>query len=107
MGMDASCCPGSRFCVALFLGFYAFLLSAAAVGAAAYWGVELLYVYRHFLQLALAALAFAAGLSAYLAVRAAGAPPAALAPASSGEQHAPALPLVYSVLFLFQSHHDE
>uniref|UniRef100_A0A452S3T9 Delta(14)-sterol reductase LBR n=1 Tax=Ursus americanus TaxID=9643 RepID=A0A452S3T9_URSAM len=64
--------------------FYAFLLSAAAVGAAAYWGAELLYVYRHFLQLALAALAFAAGLSAYLAVRAAGAPPAALAPASSG-----------------------
>ncbi|XP_032694624.1 delta(14)-sterol reductase LBR isoform X1 [Lontra canadensis] len=65
-------------------GFYAFLLTAAAVGAAVFWGLELLYVYDHFLQLALAAFAFTVGLSAYLAVRAAGAPLAALAPGSSG-----------------------
>lgn len=60
-----------------------------AVGAAVFWGLELLYIYHHFLQLVLAAFAFTVGLSAYLAVRAAGAPPAALAPGSSGEQRTP------------------
>lgn len=65
-------------------GFYAFLLTCVAVGAALCRGVELHYVYRHFLPLALAAATFAMALSTYLAVRAAWAPPAALAPASSG-----------------------
>ncbi|XP_029790781.1 delta(14)-sterol reductase isoform X2 [Suricata suricatta] len=65
-------------------GFYAFLLTSAAVGTAVYWGVDLHYVYRHFLQFALAAVAFALGLSVYLAVRASRVPPSALAPASSG-----------------------
>ncbi|XP_077933964.1 delta(14)-sterol reductase LBR isoform X2 [Halichoerus grypus] len=65
-------------------GFYALLLTAAAIGAAVFWGVPLLFVYQHFLQLVLAAFAFTVALSTYLAVRAAGAPPAALAPASSG-----------------------
>nr|XP_055180063.1 delta(14)-sterol reductase LBR isoform X2 [Nyctereutes procyonoides] len=65
-------------------GFYAFLLTCVAVGAALCWGVELHYVYHHFLPLALAAATFAMALSTYLAVRAAWAPPAALAPASSG-----------------------
>ncbi|XP_025859240.2 delta(14)-sterol reductase LBR [Vulpes vulpes] len=65
-------------------GFYAFLLTCVALGAALCWGVELHYVYHHFLPLALAAATFAMALSIYLAVRAAWAPPAALAPASSG-----------------------
>uniref|UniRef100_A0A8C0SJ84 Delta(14)-sterol reductase LBR n=1 Tax=Canis lupus familiaris TaxID=9615 RepID=A0A8C0SJ84_CANLF len=65
-------------------GFYAFLLTCVAVGAALCRGVELHYVYHHFLPLALAAATFAMALSTYLAVRAAWAPPAALAPASSG-----------------------
>nr|XP_025859240.1 lamin-B receptor [Vulpes vulpes]XP_025859241.1 lamin-B receptor [Vulpes vulpes]XP_025859242.1 lamin-B receptor [Vulpes vulpes] len=65
-------------------GFYAFLLTCVALGAALCWGVELHYVYHHFLPLALAAATFAMALSTYLAVRAAWAPPAALAPASSG-----------------------
>lgn len=65
-------------------GFYAFLLTSAAVGACLFWGVELYYVYRHFLQLALAALVFSVGLSVYLYVRALRVPRAELAPASSG-----------------------
>ncbi|XP_039091714.1 delta(14)-sterol reductase LBR [Hyaena hyaena] len=65
-------------------GFYAFLLTCAAVGGAVFWGADLHYLYSHFLQFALAAAAFALGLSVYLAVRAARAPPSALAPASSG-----------------------
>ena len=72
-------------------GFYAFLLTCVALGAALCWGVELHYVYHHFLPLALAAATFAMALSIYLAVRAAWAPPAALAPASSGEQCSPAI----------------
>lgn len=77
-----------------FQGFYAFLLTCAAVGGAVFWGADLHYLYSHFLQFALAAAAFALGLSVYLAVRAARAPPSALAPASSGEH--PALQLTAS-----------
>ncbi|XP_045309245.1 delta(14)-sterol reductase LBR isoform X1 [Leopardus geoffroyi] len=65
-------------------GFYALLLTSAVIGAAVFWGADLHYVYGHFLQFALAAAAFSLGLSVYLAVRAAGAPPGALAPSSSG-----------------------
>ncbi|GAB5583314.1 delta(14)-sterol reductase LBR [Prionailurus iriomotensis] len=66
------------------LGFCALLLTSAVIGAAVFWGADLHYVYGHFLQFALAAAAFSLGLSVYLAVRAAGAPPGALAPSSSG-----------------------
>lgn len=65
-------------------GFYAFILTSAVVGAALFWGVELYYVYRHFLQLALAAIVFSVVLSVYLYVRALRAPPDELSPASSG-----------------------
>lgn len=65
-------------------GFYAFILTSAAVGAALFWGVELCYVYHHFLQFALAALVFAAGLSVYLYARGLRAPRGELSPASSG-----------------------
>lgn len=65
-------------------GFYAFILTSAAVGAALFWGVELCYVYHHFLQFALAALVFAAGLSVYLYARSLRAPRGELSPASSG-----------------------
>ena len=60
-----------------------------AVGAALWWGVDLRYVYRHFLQLMLAALVFSVALSVYLYVRARRAPPGLLSPASSGEHVAP------------------
>ncbi|XP_053515576.1 delta(14)-sterol reductase LBR isoform X2 [Artibeus jamaicensis] len=65
-------------------GFYAFLLTSAAVGAALSWGVDLHYVYRHFRQFALAALVFSVALSVYLYVRARRAPPGQLSQASSG-----------------------
>ncbi|XP_060048411.1 delta(14)-sterol reductase LBR isoform X2 [Erinaceus europaeus] len=65
-------------------GFYAFLLTAAVVGAATFWGLELDHVYNHFLPLALAATAFSVVLSAYLYVRALKAPRHELSPASSG-----------------------
>nr|KAF6395310.1 lamin B receptor [Rousettus aegyptiacus] len=65
-------------------GFYAFVLTSAVVGAALFWGLDLYYVYRHFLQLALAAIVFSVVLSVYLYVRALRAPPDELSPASSG-----------------------
>lgn len=65
-------------------GFYSFLLTAAVVGAAVFWGLELDYVYKHFLQLALAATAFSVILSTYLYARAVRAPRHELSPASSG-----------------------
>ncbi|KAM8819458.1 delta(14)-sterol reductase LBR isoform 2-T2 [Rhynchonycteris naso] len=65
-------------------GFYAFILTSAAVGASLFWGVELNYVHDHFLQFALAALVFSVGLSVYLYVRALWAPRGELSQASSG-----------------------
>ncbi|XP_062066467.1 delta(14)-sterol reductase LBR [Lepus europaeus] len=65
-------------------GFYAFLLTAAAVGASLYWGLELHSMYRHFLQFALAATVFSALLSVYLYARSLKAPREELSPASSG-----------------------
>ncbi|KAF4018329.1 hypothetical protein G4228_009949 [Cervus hanglu yarkandensis] len=65
-------------------GFYAFILTSALVGACFFWNVELYYVYRHFLQFALAAIVFAVGLSVYLYARALKAPRDELSPASSG-----------------------
>ena len=69
-----------------FKGFYAFILTSALVGACFFWNVELYYVYRHFLQFALAATVFAVGLSVYLYARALKVPRDELSPASSGEQ---------------------
>ncbi|XP_012891707.1 PREDICTED: lamin-B receptor [Dipodomys ordii] len=65
-------------------GFYAFTLTLAGVGAAVFWGVELSWVYSHFLQLALAATVFSVVLSVYLYARSLKAPRSELAPASSG-----------------------
>lgn len=65
-------------------GFYAFILTSAAIGAALFWGMELWRLYHHFLQLALAALAFSVGLSVYLYARALRAPQGQLSPTSSG-----------------------
>nr|XP_051677384.1 delta(14)-sterol reductase LBR [Oryctolagus cuniculus]XP_051677385.1 delta(14)-sterol reductase LBR [Oryctolagus cuniculus] len=65
-------------------GFYAFLLTSAAVGASLCWGLELHSMYRHFLQFALAATVFSALLSVYLYARSLRAPREELSPASSG-----------------------
>ncbi|XP_045393071.1 delta(14)-sterol reductase LBR [Lemur catta] len=65
-------------------GFYAFILTLAVVGTALFWGVELSYVYSHFLQFALAATVFAVVLSGYLYARSSKAPRSELSPASSG-----------------------
>lgn len=65
-------------------GFYAFVLTSAVVGASLFWGVELSYVYSHFLQFALAATVFSVVLSVYLYARSLKAPRDELSPASSG-----------------------
>lgn len=65
-------------------GFYAFVLTAAVVGASLFWGTELCYVHTHFLQFALAATVFSVVLSVYLYARSLKAPRDALSPASSG-----------------------
>ncbi|KAM4860890.1 LOW QUALITY PROTEIN: delta(14)-sterol reductase LBR [Thomomys bottae] len=65
-------------------GFYAFVLTSALVGAAVFWGVDLSWVYSHFLQLALAATLFSVVLSVYLYARSLKVPRSELAPASSG-----------------------
>ncbi|XP_052593802.1 delta(14)-sterol reductase LBR [Peromyscus californicus insignis] len=65
-------------------GFYAFVLTSAAVGASLSWGVELHFVYAHFLQFALAALVFSVLLSVYLYAHSLKAPRHELSPASSG-----------------------
>ncbi|XP_049724426.1 delta(14)-sterol reductase LBR [Elephas maximus indicus] len=65
-------------------GFYAFVLTAVIVGASVCWGVELYYVYNHFLQFALGATAFSVALSVYLYARALKVPRNELSPASSG-----------------------
>ncbi|KAM5238847.1 delta(14)-sterol reductase LBR [Ctenodactylus gundi] len=65
-------------------GFYAFILTSAVLGLALYNGVELHYVYDHFLQLALAATVFSVLLSSYLYARSLRAPREELSPASSG-----------------------
>lgn len=65
-------------------GFYAFLLTTAAVGASLFGGIKLDYVYDHFQQFALAATAFSVVLSFYLYIRALKAPWDKLSPNSSG-----------------------
>ncbi|XP_041491410.1 delta(14)-sterol reductase LBR [Microtus oregoni] len=65
-------------------GFYAFVLTSAVVGASLFWGIELCYVYTHFLQFALAATVFSVVLSVYLYAHSLKAPGDELSPASSG-----------------------
>ncbi|XP_052057267.1 delta(14)-sterol reductase LBR [Apodemus sylvaticus] len=65
-------------------GLHAFILTSAALGAAAFWGTELCYLYTHFLQFALAATGFSVVLSVYLYARSLKAPRHELSPASSG-----------------------
>ncbi|XP_044289931.1 delta(14)-sterol reductase LBR isoform X2 [Varanus komodoensis] len=50
-------------------GFYAFILTAVAVGISLYFEVELYYLYDHFLQFAVSATVFSLVLSIYLYVR--------------------------------------
>ncbi|XP_077005241.1 delta(14)-sterol reductase LBR [Tamandua tetradactyla] len=65
-------------------GFYAFILTSALIGASVFWGIELYYVYSHFLQFALAAVVFSLVLSIYLYARSLKVPRDELSPASSG-----------------------
>ncbi|XP_010339204.3 delta(14)-sterol reductase LBR isoform X2 [Saimiri boliviensis] len=65
-------------------GFYAFILTSAVIGTCLFQGVEFHYVYRHFLQFALAATVFCVVLSVYLYTRSFKAPRKDLSPASSG-----------------------
>ncbi|NXL91339.1 LBR protein, partial [Alectura lathami] len=61
-------------------GFYAFVLTAAAIGALLYFQFELHYLYDHFLQFAVSAAAFSLALSIYLYIRSLKAPEEDLAP---------------------------
>ncbi|KFU99847.1 Lamin-B receptor [Tauraco erythrolophus] len=61
-------------------GFYAFLLTAAAIGTLLYFRFELDYLYDHFMQFAVSAAAFSVVLSIYLYIRSLKAPEEELAP---------------------------
>ncbi|XP_061331477.1 delta(14)-sterol reductase LBR [Pezoporus flaviventris] len=61
-------------------GFYAFVLTAAAIGTLLYFQFELHYLYDHFLQFAVSAAAFSTVLSIYLYIRSLKAPEEELAP---------------------------
>lgn len=60
-------------------GFFAIVVSAAAVAAAVHQGVDLTYIHSHFLQLATASLLISVLLSVYLYVRSRYAAPEQLA----------------------------
>ncbi|XP_055741022.1 delta(14)-sterol reductase LBR-like [Salvelinus fontinalis] len=59
---------------------HAFVLTVATLGAAVHQGVDLSYIHRHFLQLAVSSLLFSVLLSVYLYVRSRWAPQDQLAP---------------------------
>ncbi|NXJ04534.1 LBR protein, partial [Odontophorus gujanensis] len=61
-------------------GFYAFVLTAAAIGTLLYFQFELQYLYDHFMQFAVSAAAFSMALSIYLYIRSLKAPEEDLAP---------------------------
>ncbi|NXX81915.1 LBR protein, partial [Urocolius indicus] len=61
-------------------GFYAFILTAAAVGTLLYFQFELHYLYDHFMQFAVSAAVFSMGLSIYLYIRSLKAPEEEIAP---------------------------
>ncbi|NXS93631.1 LBR protein, partial [Jacana jacana] len=64
-------------------GFYAFVLTAAAIGILLYFQFELHYLYDHFMQFAVSAAAFSMGLSIYLYVQSLKAPEEELAPSGN------------------------
>ncbi|XP_009899516.2 delta(14)-sterol reductase LBR [Dryobates pubescens] len=64
-------------------GFYAFMLTAAAIGALLYFQFELHYLYDHFMQFAVSAAAFSMGLSIFLYIRSLRAPEEELAPSGN------------------------
>ncbi|XP_074845996.1 delta(14)-sterol reductase LBR isoform X4 [Carettochelys insculpta] len=61
-------------------GFYAFVLTVAAVGTSLYFEIELHYLYDHFLQFAVSAATFSVLLSIYLYARSLKAPKEELSP---------------------------
>ncbi|CAI5770893.1 lamin-B receptor [Podarcis lilfordi] len=61
-------------------GFYAFILTAAAVGISLYFEMEFSYIYDHFLQFAVCATVFSVVLSIYLYARSLRAPEQELSP---------------------------
>ncbi|XP_009646438.2 delta(14)-sterol reductase LBR isoform X1 [Egretta garzetta] len=61
-------------------GFYAFILTATAIGTLLYFQFELCYLYDHFMQFAVSAAAFSMVLSIYLYIRSLKAPEEELAP---------------------------
>ncbi|KAM6218931.1 delta(14)-sterol reductase LBR isoform 2-T2 [Rhynchocyon petersi] len=65
-------------------GMYAFILTSVVVGTSLYWGLDLCYVYEHFLQFALGAIVFSVALSVFLYTRSLKVPRKELSPASSG-----------------------
>lgn len=67
-------CHVNFFFSFFFEGFYAFLLTAAAVGMALYLEVDLCYLYDHFLQFAVCATVFSVVFSIYLYVHSLKAP---------------------------------
>lgn len=65
------CIPAATFSEVLVsrTGFFALVVSAAAVAAAVYQGADLTYIHSHFLQLTTASFLISVLLSAYLYVR--------------------------------------
>ncbi|NXN19945.1 LBR protein, partial [Indicator maculatus] len=64
-------------------GFYAFILTAAAIGALLCFQFDLHYLYDHFMQFAVSAAAFSMGLSIFLYIRSLKAPEEELAPSGN------------------------
>ncbi|NXP06736.1 LBR protein, partial [Thinocorus orbignyianus] len=64
-------------------GFYAFVLTAAAIGILLYFQFELHYLYDHFMQFAVSAAVFSMGLSIYLYIQSLKAPEEELAPSGN------------------------
>ncbi|NXG42092.1 LBR protein, partial [Psilopogon haemacephalus] len=64
-------------------GFYAFILTAAAIGTLLYFQLELHYLYDHFMQFAVSAAAFSMMLSIFLYIRSLKAPEEELAPSGN------------------------
>ncbi|NXX40656.1 LBR protein, partial [Tricholaema leucomelas] len=64
-------------------GFYAFILTAAAIGSLLYFQLELHYLYDHFMQFAVSAAVFSMGLSIFLYIRSLKAPEEELAPSGN------------------------
>ncbi|NXJ60329.1 LBR protein, partial [Rostratula benghalensis] len=64
-------------------GFYAFVLTAAALGILLFFQFELHYLYDHFMQFAVSAAAFSMGLSIFLYIQSLKAPEEELAPSGN------------------------